>query len=471
MWFKEIQRALKALFIPDPQTPETMSDQNKANQRVKMGFYRLAQHPFLRNVSIAALGPVVSQTLSVLLSPILTRIYGPEAHGALGVFLSVLSILVPISSLSYTYAIILPRRDVDGLKIWRFVHIFAFIISLLSLLLIGFWQAPLARLLKIEAYGQMLYWLPLTLFFSTAAIANDQWMVRKKQFKAGSLILIAQSLLSNGALISLGLFAPLYASLIGVNILMRGFHALASFFTARRTFPLASDTGEKVDWQSTRQLLRDYRDFPIYRTPQILISTLSYNLPVMLMAIFIGPTAAGLYTLANRVLKLPSIIIAESVGKVFQQRVTEAAQTGRSLQPLILKTTLSLAAVGSIPLGLLIAFGPLLFSFVFGAEWTLAGVFARWMALSVLATFSSVPVVMAIPLLNLQKQYLGFELLSLLLGALSLAGGFMVLQDAVVAVALFSSVSALLMTAWMVFVIVKSKDHNRYHHVEPDRLP
>jgi O-antigen/teichoic acid export membrane protein len=427
----------------------------------------LGQRPFLKHVSIVAIGPLISQALTTVLSPVITRLYSPESYGALGVFLSALSVLVPISSLSYHYAIVLAKKDKDGLKIVKFITFFSLSLSAFLFMLIILLKSWLASLLNLQDFANYLYLLPLALFFSTSAIAFDQWMIRKKQYKASSGIVITQSLLSNGSLIGLGYFLPRYASLIGVNIFARGFHSLAGFLFSLESINSYKSKNKQNNQSlnvktSLNQLLTEYRDFPLFRTPQILISTLSYNLPFMLITIFSGTTQTGFYSLAHRVLKLPQIVISESVGKVFQQSIAERARQGGSIQGLILNTTLMLGAIGVIPLGIIIIFGPFLFSVIFGVEWFQAGIFARWISIWVLITFSSVPVVMAIPVLNLQKEYLVFEIVSLITGVLGLIIGFNVYHDPIVAVALFSCISAVLLLAWMVYVVIQSKDRNRY---------
>ncbi len=453
---------------PDNEKPENGESDKKPFNLLRFWLSKLMQHPFLKHVSIVAIGPLVSQTLSTVLSPIITRLYSPESYGALGVFLSVLSVLVPISSLSYQYAIILPKKDRDGLKILRFILLFAAMISLLVFALVLLFNKLLAELLNLQGFEADLYFLPLALFFSTAVIVFDQWMIRKKQFKASSGVVIAQSVLSNGSLIGLGYCAPEIASLIGVNTFARGFHALAASLFSLKTIRSNHPKEEKKDSRSTdstntRVLLRDYRDFPLYRTPQILISTLEYNLPFMLMTAFSGTADTGFYLLAHRVLKLPQIVISESVGKVFQQRIAETARQGRALQPLIFKTTLALGLSALIPLGTIIAFGPGLFSLIFGSEWYQAGIFARWISTWVLVTFSSVPVVAAIPVLNLQKQYLIFEIISLIMSGLGLVIGFTAFKSSILAVALYSCIGAALILGWMIFVLLHSRDRNRYH--------
>mgnify|MGYP001095618752 CR=1 FL=1 len=468
MRFKEIIDLFKNTFLNE--TPDNQGEE-EASGVPGSRLLSIFQRSFFRNVSIVAVGPVFSQAMSIILSPIITRLYDPAEYGALGVFLSVLSVLVPISNLSYSYAIIMPEREKDGFRILRFTILFGLFISLLTLFIIILFNKEIAALLKIESYAVYLYLLPLTLFFSTSAIAFDQWMVRKKQFKASSGILVSQSVLSNGALIGLGYLVPQYASLIGINIFTRGYHMVAAWLVSDK--PVVQDSGlarekltENID--ETRRLLREYRDFPFFRTPQILLSTLTYNLPIMMMTAFSGPAAAGLYSLAHRVLKLPSIILSESFSKVFLQRVNETAHSGRSLQHLIIKATLLLVVVGSVPLGVIILFGPSLFSFVFGMEWFQAGQFARWMAVWVLVSFCGSPAIVAVPFLALQKQYLVYEIISLVLGTLGLITGFMILNDDILAVALFACIIAVVTAIWMVFVIVKSKNLNRYQLKEAE---
>jgi len=287
--------------------PESQESEEKGSDKSPFYYLRLLivdvfQHPFLKNISIVAIGPMVSQLLSILLSPIITRLYSPESYGALGAFLSVLSVLVPISSLSYQYAIVLPRKDRDGWRILRFIIIFSALVSCLVFFLIALFKNPIASLLKLEGFEKDLFLLPLALLFSTAVIVFDQWMIRKKQFKASSGIVISQSLLSNGGLIGLGYFVPRLASLIGVNVFARGFHALSAFIFSLRTIPdqKTKGKGRSIEVESTlKTLLHHYRDFPYYRTPQILISTLAYNLPFLLMTAFSGTADTGFYLLAR----------------------------------------------------------------------------------------------------------------------------------------------------------------------------
>src|SRR5690606_38754695 len=58
-----------------------------------------------------------------------------------------------------------------------------------------------------------------------------------------------------------------------------------------------------------RNLLIKYKDFPLYRAPQIFFNSLSYSFPVLILTSMFGVKAAGFYTLTRTVLSLPVTLI------------------------------------------------------------------------------------------------------------------------------------------------------------------
>src|SRR5690625_2405156 len=93
---------------------------------------------FVRNVSIVATGTVGAHVISIAVSPIITRLYGPEAFGIMGTFNSLMSIIIPIAALTYPYAIVLPKKDEEAVSIMRLSIIISILISLILLFIIVF---------------------------------------------------------------------------------------------------------------------------------------------------------------------------------------------------------------------------------------------------------------------------------------------------------------------------------------------
>ncbi|MCI0590960.1 MAG: oligosaccharide flippase family protein, partial [Gammaproteobacteria bacterium] len=182
----------------------------------------------------------------------------------------------------------------------------------------------------------------------------------------------------------------------------------------------------------------------LYRTPQIFINAVSQSLPVLMLASFFGPAQAGFYAIGRAVLGVPSTLIGQSVGDVFYPRIAEAAHNGENLTRLILKATLALAVAGFAPFAIVVAFGPWLFGYVFGAEWVTAGEYARWLALWMFFMFLNNPSVNALPILSAQGFHLIFTIFTIATRVIMLAAGYYVFDSDLVAVALFGASGAII---------------------------
>jgi O-antigen/teichoic acid export membrane protein len=175
-----------------------------------------------------------------------------------------------------------------------------------------------------------------------------------------------------------------------------------------------------------------------------------------MLSSFFGPAAAGFYTLGRTVMGLPSNLISASVGDVFYPRIAEAATRGEKLAPLLVRATLGLAAIGFVPFGVVVVFGPWLFGLVFGADWVVAGEYARWMAILFFIGFANRPCNVTLPVLSLLRFFLFFETSSICLRLAALLLGFYIYHSDVFAVAAFCIVGATLNLILISVVIIKS---------------
>ena len=72
---------------------------------------------FIRNVVLVVTGTASAQLVTMLLSPIITRLYGPEAYGHMGVFLAIVGVIAPVAALTYPIAIVLPKKEREAISI------------------------------------------------------------------------------------------------------------------------------------------------------------------------------------------------------------------------------------------------------------------------------------------------------------------------------------------------------------------
>lgn len=424
---------------------------------MKIRISKLLNSKFLRNVILVASGTAGAQAITMLLTPLITRLYGPEVFGLLGSFTAVLAIATPIAALSYPIAIVLPKADDEAKAIAKLAFRIALAIALILVVILLIAGNELATLLGIEAISNFLLLIPLAMFFNALHQIMQQWLIRKKQFKVTARVALSQSLILNSSKLAVGWFHPFSSVLIVLTTLGSALHALQLWFGAKKW---ADEEGRIVKITkkvSLKKMAYKYRDFPYFRAPQVFINALSQSLPVLMLATFSGPAAAGFYSLGRTVMGLPSGLIGSAVGNVFYPKIAEAVNLKQKIHQPILKATVALALVGIVPYGAVSLFGPWLFELVFGKEWLVAGEYARWLALWLYFGFINGPSVSAIPVLGMQRFFLIYELISLVLRAGSLYLGFSILNSDVQAVILFSASGVILNCTLIFITLLKGK--------------
>jgi O-antigen/teichoic acid export membrane protein len=412
--------------------------------------------PFAKNVAIVATGTAGAQAINIAFAPIITRLYGPEAFGVLGTFMAITAVFTPIAALTYPIAIVLPKRDADALGLARLSLLIAAGITLLLGLLLLVFKAQIVELLNLQTITSFVLLVPLFMLFSACLQVVRQWLIRKKQFSITARVGVATAFIVSSAKTVFGLINPVAAVLVVLATVGSALNAALLVIGARKT-PQITTEADTSPTTPLRELAKRHQDFPFFRAPQMFISTISLNLPVLLLASFFGPAAAGFYSIGRSVLGLPSILITNSVGDVFYPRITEAAHKGENLTRLIVKATLALGAVGVLPFGLVIILGPWLFGLVFGAKWVLAGEYARWLALWSFFSFMNTPSVRSIPVLSLQGIFLAYEVIGVILRVAALGVGFYIFLSDILAVAIFSLVNVLLNFSLILITICAAK--------------
>lgn len=415
---------------------------------------KLIQSKFIRNVTIVATGTAAAQAIAMIFMPIITRLYGPEAYGILGTFTAVLAILAPLAALSYPIAIVLPKSDKEAIGVAKLSLSIAVPISLVVALILLVFKEPLVNVFSLQAVASYLLLLPLAMLSSVAMMVMNQWVIRKRLFKMKAKVAVFQALWINGAKVGIGLFWPFAVGLIILTTLGSALYALMLWVGVKASNDRApaSNKTESLPAPSLRQLASVNRDFACYRTPQVILNAASESMPVLCLASFFGPAEAGFYALARMVLGVPSGLIGQSVADVFYPKFVEILHKGENGRSILLKSCLALVGVGVVPYLAIFILGPVLFGFVFGGEWHDAGELARWMSIWLLAVLSTRPIIAAIPALRLQRQFLFFEIVSLILRAGSMFIGCVYLSSAGVVIAIYSSVSVLVYVWLFLFV-------------------
>ena len=394
-------------------------------------------------------------------SPLITRLYGPEAFGLQGVFTSVVGLLIVVAAMGYPTAIVLPRHDADALGLARLSILIAIGVALLTTIALSIFGVEILRMLNAEAIGALIYLIPLAMIISVLGGVLGQWLIRKRVFGLSARYGVLTTLITSSTKAGLGFLHPTaliliatntFGALVGTLLTWRGWRKHSSKLLKTNAEHASTPTLTLV------QLAKQHRDFPLLRTPQNLINAFSQSLPVLLLASYFGAASAGQYAIAIGVLGMPAGLIGGSVMSVFYPRINEAIHNGEDARALIVKATLGMAAMGVLPFVVILVAGPALFEFVFGKGWNTAGVYAQLLAAWLFFAFINKPVISAIPALKLQGFLLVHELFSVTFRVSALYMGFRVLQSEFSAIFAFSLVGVLLNLFLILYVIAHSDD-------------
>ncbi|WP_176817119.1 lipopolysaccharide biosynthesis protein [Franzmannia pantelleriensis] len=421
---------------------------------------QLTKSKFARNVAIVASGTAGAQAITMAFSPVITRLYGPEAFGVLGTFTAILAILTPLAALSYPIAIVLPRHDADALGLVKLSLGIAVAMSLLAGLILTLFQTQIVDVFNLHTVEPFILFLPLAMLFTASMSVMNHWVARKKLFNIKARVAVLQALWLNTAKAGIGLVAPLATVLVVLTAMSSALHSAMLFFAVQKnekSQAFSGVPGKEKNWQKK---IKNYRHLAFYRTPQEMLSASSQSLPVVFIASMFGPAAAGFYALGNMVLMMPSSLVGNSVKEVVYPKMAEKMNENLSVTGLLVKATLSLMLIGLFPLTIIVLSGPWLFGIVFGSDWTVSGQYAQWIALLVFFNLSNKPSIASIPILHLERAILVYSVVATFLRLSSIWVAYYLWGSDLSAVAFFSitcSISYIVLLA-IVFIASVKRD-------------
>ena len=150
-------------------------------------------------------------------------------------------------------------------------------------------------------------------------------------------------------------------------------------------------------------------------------------------------------------------LLGSSMAPVFLQRITEA-QHGKpdEIGRLTINLYKKLLYIGILPFAALTAFGDIVFKWIFGARWELAGIFTACLAIYYLFRLISSPLSSVFIVLNKQQKLLAFQLFLFIGRAIVLAVGAFVLKDifwVVLLFGLFNAVAYFFVAIWILDIV------------------
>lgn len=411
---------------------------------------RISKAEGVRNVLTLITGTTIAQAIPVAISPILTRIYTPEDFGLFALYTSIVSILAVIATCRYELAIMIPEKDEDAVNIVGLSILISLSISTCLCVVIWMFNEQIVYLLGNPDISKWLYLVPINVLITGIYQSFNYWSNRKKKYKRLAFRNVSQS--TSNAAISLGLGASQISSggLIIGSLLGQ---VIATGILGKQVLREDNHLTKFINKNEIKKQATIYKDFPLFSTWSGWLNTVSVQFPMMILTSCFNSTVTGFYSLSHRLLNIPLSLVGSSVGQVFFQKANEVKNDEVQLKEITYHMYKKLLYIGLIPMMLVLGFGDLLYSLIFGPNWEIAGNYARVLSIWLLFVFISSPLSTLFDTLGKQKQGLLFNIIMFLFRVLALLTGALIFQDAWVTILLYAVIGALFWFGHCVYIL------------------
>ena len=361
-------------------------------------------------------GTIVSQAILFLSSPLLSRTFRVAEFGELANYTAWVTILGLLSSLRYEHAIIVSRDDEAINRVLALtLSLCAVSIAVYALLALLIFADPTPHGYLAAIHSFVLF-IPVGVLAICIASPLSQLCVKTGHFKRLGVVSAVQVLTTVTSQLVLGRTRVANGLIIGwiAGNAVAGLYLCWTALDRKRVAGLVD--GFRL--RTLRATAREHRHFPRYTLPADSISTVSQQfIPVLILALF-TPTLAGLYAFSVRVSRVPLLVIATAAGNALRKEGVDALHSERGLKIAFSVTTRGLFAIALVPFITVLAFGPRLFSTVFGHQWADAGHVVQILSPGILVEFVAFPLTVFFLITNSQYfslliQLAGFSLLAL----------------------------------------------------------
>ena len=362
---------------------------------------------YFRNILSVSGLTFISQAISLLTTPILTRIFSPDDYGRIAVYTSIIAVMEACASLSYASGIALDREMKDAKATTQLCVIITCAVGILGALAVGainLWVDgdELLRLFIIV--------LPVMVIFPDIAAAYEGWLKRCKRYTSIGVLNIVNVALTFLFSLGMGLLGYKSTGLLIARCVSAVLFAAVVYIVVLKATDYRQYTVTVADLK--RQALVHKR-FPMFQMPFIVMNSFSGNLPTVIMSANFPAGEVGVYTKATSISSIPSQVIGKAVGSVFYQEGA-LLDNEEELRKVSLFTFKRLLALGCLLAFGLASLGPAVFGLVLGEEWYRAGVCSAIIAPLIAAVFVNQP--LSHMLFIKQKQHMGIVIGVIMLG-------------------------------------------------------
>lgn len=399
----------------------------------------------VRSFSIASSWNAVIILSQFVLSPIVTRIYGPGEYGVFAIFNSIVFNISILGTLKYAEIIVLQDSTKrKNIAIGLCVMVLT-VVSVVATILLLFLKGPLQTFFNEPRITDFLWLIPVAIFFTGGFDIFLNVNISDKRFFRNGLAGFVNA--AGGRLANIAYGLTLGVKSIGLilgDIIGKVLSLIALIFSSDRVKARLQHFKQDVSLAGMKAMAIEFKSFPLYFLPSSMLIVISGHLPIFFFQWKFGAVMVGSFGLASSMLEIFNRLIPYSFAPVFLQKANEL----KSSSPELLARKVYLLFLGMLAISTTIfsgfaLLGDFVFPFVFGPKWEIAGEFSAILALSYVFNFVAISLSEVYNVMGRQRQLFHFTVVGVLLRIVAIAIILMINISPSGSLLIYSGVSSL----------------------------
>jgi O-antigen/teichoic acid export membrane protein len=323
---------------------------------------------FARNVLTLMTGSTIAQAILMASTPILTRIYTPDDFGLVAIYVSLASVLSIVATGRYEMAIILAEKQQESDDLTLISIFIATGVAFLSLIIVVVFDRQIINLVANEDIAMWLYFIPISVLAAGLYQSFNYWLNRKKLYRDLSQGRVISSVTNVSTAAAIGFSRVLTNGMVVGSILS---NVITATFYGRKV--LSHGFHPNVDKNKVSRYLKKYYKLPLFQLPNALVDGVRQSVVNIFIGRFFGIEILGFYSLALKMLMLPSALVGGAISQVFYQKLSGMHNNGEITFSFVCRFVLKLLLL-SLPFYLLLYYFAIdLFEIFFGKNWAVSG--------------------------------------------------------------------------------------------------
>lgn len=338
----------------------------------------LSRSDFVKNSFKLVAGTAIAQAISILASPVISRLFTPADFGTFTFIISIVGGFGLIATLRYEMAVLLPKEEKNAVNIAFISLKIAFLICIVmafGIAIFNLWPGKSQWMERFD--GTWLYTVPVMVLLLASGNVFQHWFNRKKEYRVLAFSKIINAAGNNLVTVWLGFIGfGVWGLLIG-NFMGLLFFNLLFVMVIMRKY-----RGQYIhyDGSSHKALALQYRNLPLANTPQMLVELIQLYGIIFLLQGFYSSEVVGWYSLSQRLLQAPMWLIGTSLSQVYYKEASEQFTLTGDISGMLSKTIKMSALVALPVLIVMLTVSPWLIALIFGEPWRESGEIARILA-------------------------------------------------------------------------------------------